>query len=491
MEAILSAMDDGVLVLDPADTVVYANPAASRFLNTPLQELVGQPIPFAVPAGKDADVDLPAGLTLEIRVGSVAWHEQSARLLVLRDITTRKEQSEQLYRILAQNLPGSDVGLVDHDYRYILADGSNIRRSGFRPEDLAGKSPREAFGEEVWRVAQPLYAKALAGEAAEAELEAGDRVFCIRTLPVYDGEGRVYAGIGLSQDITVLKQTEREVRSLNTQLEELLQSEREARQGLEQKSAEVARLNRELEQRVAQRTVQLATANAELEAFAYSVSHDLRGPLRHIDGFSEALREDCADRLTGDGQHYLMRICAATRHMGELIDSMLALSQISRQDMDMRDVDLSAMARAILTSLAEQAPARRVQLIAAPGMRVRGDESFLQIALENLFDNAWKFTSKTADAVIELGVMDQDGERVFFVRDNGAGFDPSHMAKLFGTFERLHSSAEFPGSGIGLATVKRVIERHGGRIWAQGAVNRGATFYFTLPAGAGAEHTGR
>ena len=220
-----------------------------------------------------------------------------------------------------------------------------------------------------------------------------------------------------------------------------------------------------------------AAANQELEAFGYSVSHDLRRPLRAIDAFSRALVEDCAAQLSPEGLEHLNRITAGTVRMGELIDDLLALSKVTRGEFRREDVDLSALATSITNELARNEPERRVEIAIAPNVRANADAKLLKIVLENLLNNAWKFTSKVPVAKIEVGFADG----AYFVRDNGAGFDMKYVKTLFAPFQRLHTDKEFAGTGIGLATVSRVIQRHGGRIWAEAAVGEGATFRFTLP----------
>jgi PAS domain S-box-containing protein len=242
-------------------------------------------------------------------------------------------------------------------------------------------------------------------------------------------------------------------------------------------------LNADLELRVRERTDALEAANAELEAFSYSVSHDLRAPLRALDGFSLALLEDYGADLDGDAEDYLNRIRVASQRMARLIDDLLMLSRVTRRGMTRGRVDLSAAARSIGTELADDDPGRQVKLVVTPRMVATGDAQLLDVALRNLLDNAWKFTSRTAGARVEVGMEGEGEDRVFFVRDNGAGFDSQYADKLFAPFQRLHGDDEFPGTGIGLATVQRIVRRHGGRVWAEGATGTGATVWFTLGPG--------
>jgi light-regulated signal transduction histidine kinase (bacteriophytochrome) len=252
--------------------------------------------------------------------------------------------------------------------------------------------------------------------------------------------------------------------------------------------AEIGALNAELEIRVDQRTAELVLANKNLEAFTYSVAHDLRSPLRALSGYSEALTEDYADRLDDTGRWYADRIQAATERMGTLIDDLLSLAQVSRTDMNLAPVDLSAEVTAISAELHDREPGRTVRFAIGDSVRVTADRSLIRTVLQNLVENAWKFTARRVDATIEFGITAAGGtgaggtEACYYVRDNGAGFDPAFAGKLFQPFQRLHAVAEFAGTGIGLASVQRIVERHGGRVWAEGAVGHGATFYFTLNA---------
>jgi light-regulated signal transduction histidine kinase (bacteriophytochrome) len=271
-----------------------------------------------------------------------------------------------------------------------------------------------------------------------------------------DAQGNLIGLVSIGQDITERLQAEEKIRQLNAELE--------------LKVKEVTR-----------QRVELEAANKELESFSYSVSHDLRSPLRGVSGFCRALEEDYSQCLDGQGLSYLHKAQESARQMAELIDALLGLSRMMRTEMHRNRVDLSSLARQVADDLQKSEPARQVDFVIEPGLSAHGDRAMLRAVLTNLLGNAWKFTGKIPQAHIEFGALPQaQGCQVFFVRDNGAGFDRQYAHKLFGAFQRLHGVREFPGTGIGLATVQRIVQRHGGRVWAEGAVNQGATFYFTL-----------
>jgi len=272
----------------------------------------------------------------------------------------------------------------------------------------------------------------------------------------FDGNGEPVRMIGTIQDITERKQTEDQIRKLNLSLE----------------------------QRVAERTAQLQAANRELESFAYSVSHDLRAPLRGIDGWSMALLEDYGPHLDKEAHKYLERVRSETQRMSKLIDDLLQLSRITRGEMQSEVVDLSGLAQQVVERQRESLNGREVEFVIQPEMVAKGDSHLLEIVLTNLINNACKFTGTRALAKVEFGQTLQNGKLVYFVRDNGVGFDMIYTKNLFGAFQRMHKQSDFPGTGIGLATVQRIIHRHGGEIWANSEIEKGAIFYFTLEASA-------
>jgi light-regulated signal transduction histidine kinase (bacteriophytochrome) len=244
-----------------------------------------------------------------------------------------------------------------------------------------------------------------------------------------------------------------------------------------------------LERRVAERTAQLEKANKELESFSYSVSHDLRAPLRSIDGFSQSLLEDCAGKLDPRSTDYLHRVRASAQRMGELIDDLLQLSRVGRAELRREPVDISELARTVVGELLQREPDRQVEVEIEEALVAEVDSRLMRVVLDNLLGNAWKFTAKAARPRVQVSSDRAADGPVYFVRDNGAGFDMAYADKLFLPFQRLHRECEFPGTGIGLATIHRIIDRHGGRVWAEGAVGRGATIYFTVPRSASGDRS--
>jgi PAS domain S-box-containing protein len=403
-------------------------------------------------------------------VAEVRWQGQgkAPRLVgVVHDITDLKVSREELRLererlALAMEAAGEGMWELDLASRWLHFDPDSVRQLGYARGELDGElsgwlqrvaaEDRAVVAAAVEDCAQGR-AERLAVELRLRTRDGGWRWFGANGKVVgRDAEGRARMLIGIHRDVTERKRAEREM----------------------------VLLNERLEQRVAERTAELQAANRELEAFAYSVSHDLRAPLRAVSGFSEAIEKDYGDRLYGEGAHLLQRLQGAAARMGDLIDGLLRLSRCTRGQLNREPVDLSALAREVAAGLAEQAPERAVQVHIAEGLTARGDPRLLRIVLENLLGNAWKYTAGTPDARIEMAVDPGPGAPVFRVRDNGAGFDMDYADRLFQPFQRLHRQEDFQGLGIGLATVQRIVQRHGGRIWAEGTAGQGATLYFTL-----------
>ena len=390
---------------------------------------------------------------LELLAAQSAISLENARLYA--DL---QEVSERLH--LATRSAG--IGIWDWDIRQNLLVWEETMHElyGLAPSEFGG-----AFEDWLQRVHPGDRAKMQ--EAVESALRAGTefrhefRILLpdgvarhVRTVGKLfrDGVGKAIRLIGVNWDISEQRQAEEESRNLNAELEE----------------------------RVRIRTSQLEAFNRDLESFSYSVAHDLRAPLRGISGWSKVLLDECQQQLTDEGRRYLGIIQNETERMGELIESLMELSRVSRKEIRREHVDLSRMAGEILLELGNSEPLRKVEAIIAPGLSAEADPVLVRSVLENLLGNAWKFTGKRADARIEFGVINTNGRRTFFVRDNGAGFDMAYVGKLFAPFQRLHAQDEFSGSGVGLATVQRIVVRHGGAVWAESRINEGATFYFIL-----------
>lgn len=377
-----------------------------------------------------------------------------------KEISERKKAEEDIKRlsshqhVLISAIP--DIIMeVDINKIYTWANEPGI---DFFGKDVIGKAADFYFIREqnIYDVVQPIFngnEDVIYLESWQKRKDGQERLLAWWCRVLKDAQGNVTGALSSARDVTEHKLAEEEIK----------------------------RLTEELERRVIERTTQLEAVNKELETFSYSVSHDLRAPLRSIDGFSLALLEDYQKILDDKGRNYLERIRKATQHMGNLIDDMLKLSRVTQSEFNYQSVDLSKIVQSISDTFQKNNPNNNVKMTIQKGIVIQGDPHSMQIALTNLIDNAWKFTGKQKHPRIEFGATLKENEKIFFIRDNGVGFDMSYVGKLFGAFQRLHTIDEFAGTGIGLATVQRIIRRHGGKIWAEGEVGKGATFFFTIP----------
>ncbi len=500
LTGIIQSATDAILTVDSEQNVVLFNTAAEKMFGCSAQEALGKPIECFIPQRFRFDHRThirrfgETGVTsrimgrlsplaalrtngeefpIEASISQIETDGKKLFTVIIRDITERKRieealrMSEERFRLLLDGVKDYAIYMLDLEGRVMSWNAGAARMKGYSSEEIIGKNFSCFYTHEAQKNGKPL--KELQEAMASGRFEEeGLRVrkdgtsfwAYIVITPLYDDTGALRGFSKVARDITERRKAEEEIR----------------------------KLNQELEQRVEARTAELQATNKELEAFTYSVSHDLRAPLRHIAGFSKMLAEETENSLAPEGRHYLQRIQDGIRRMGNLVDDLLSLTRIGRHELRPQVTGLDSIVRDVLDELKPDTEKREIEWKIGSLPYVEGDPSLLRVVFQNLLSNAIKYTRPRSKAIIEVGTEIISGEYVVYVRDNGVGFNTKYADKLFGVFQRHHRAEDFEGTGVGLATVQRIIQKHGGRIWADAELDKGATFYLTLGGSKQREH---
>ncbi|HMJ67677.1 MAG TPA: PAS domain S-box protein [Cyclobacteriaceae bacterium] len=468
---ILEMMKDAFIMVDNDFCYTYVNKKFGEMSQKDTRKIIGKNVwdEFPEAVGTPTYDSMTAALSEKRYISHMdhfapldVWYENhiyptaKGLSILMRDVTPhmRAERklaaSERLYRTIASSIPDSVICLLDTDYRYFLIEGDMLEKIGYSKAQLLDQKAIDVLPGTQYSLTEPLFKRVFNGETFMVETTTGKYDFLSRYVPLRNEESQIYAAMIVSIEVTELKNAQRKIADLNA--------------GLERK--------------IAERTVQLQVANKELESFSYSVAHDLRAPLRGIGGYASILLEDYQDRLDEEGKRVLSEIGYNARKMGTLIDDLLTFSRLGRKELRKDVVDMENLIADVLRDFASQSADIKLNTLRP----VFGDFALLKHVVTNLVSNALKYSSKRPDPVIHVSSSQKDQMVTYSVADNGVGFDMQYADQLFGVFQRLHSSEEFEGTGVGLAIVKRIINRHGGEVWVEAKVNKGATFYFSVPA---------
>lgn len=473
LTGILERITDGFLMLDNDFRYVFVNREVGKMVSrepasligkvvwNEFPEAVGSPTYKAFIKARDTrqyvnniDYYPPLDLWQENRI----YPGPNGLSVFIRDISEQKraeekiKKSEKIYKTIASGIPGSLICLLDNDYRYILIEGDLLLKIGYSKDALLGYKMAEVLPEERYMQLLPDLQKVFRGETFIHDIKRGEYHLLTRYVPLKDEHNKVYAAMIVSIDITELKRAEQHIVDLNVGLEE----------------------------KISERTAQLEAVNKELEAFTYSVSHDLRAPLRAVNGYAKMLEEDYRNKIDEEGQRLLTVIKSNATRMGLLIDELLQFSKLGRKPLSKTMIDMNKLVRFAIADV-NAGMNVKANINVSNLHPVMGDQALMSHVLVNLISNAVKYSSMNENSAIQIETEKKDGEFIFCVKDNGVGFDMRYVDKLFGVFQRLHSQDEFPGTGVGLAIVQRIINKHGGSVWAKGEINKGAEFYFSIP----------